>query len=440
MFGTKSKSVQALAIIFLVIITLLPFHALISTWAISNFGFETLFKAWKELLLFFVAVPIAGYIAYKDKNIAKRITDSTVNRLVLVFLALNIALALVTDNPTKVMIAGLVFNMRFFAMFLVAQVLALKLAKGRFSALALNIVFWGGVIVVAFGALQVLALPNDFLRHFGYRQSIIPPYFTVDNNENIVRILSTLRGPNALGAYLVFWLPFLAYVTKRTISKFQISWQVVAMVALWLCSLITLFGSRSRSGWLGAAIALSVFVLLSVNRAWQKRLLFVGGAVAILLGMVLALNWNSTFVQTTLKHRDPSESSAIDSDDQRTGSLISAIRAMQDNPFGSGPGSVNLASTYGDRPIIVENYYLQIGQELGIVGLLLFMAILVLVALKLWERKYQSIAVVLLASFTGLAVVNMLLPGWGDETVSMLWWGIVGIIIATPKNHANKAT
>lgn len=440
MFDTKSKSTQALAIIFLVIVTLLPFHALISTWAISNFGFETLFKAWKELLLIFVAVPLVIFIAFKDKKIANSLIKSRVNQLIAGFVLLNLLLILVGDNPAKVQVAGLVFNLRFFAMFLIAQILALKLAKSRYKELVLNLVFWCGAVVVVFGALQVLALPNDFLRHFGYQQSIIPPYLTVDNNENLVRILSTLRGPNVLGAYLVLWLPFLAYATKRMLLKFEVNWRVLLIVGLWLCSLVTLFASRSRSGWLGAVIALGIFVLLSVGKKWQKRLIIAGIASALSLLSILVFNWNSSFVQTTLKHRDPSESSAVNSDDQRTGSLMSSLKAIAANPLGSGPGSVNLASTYGDKPIIVENYYLQVAQELGIIGLILFVAILVMVVLQLWRIKQQTIAVVLLAGFAGIAVVNLLLPGWGDETVSMLWWGATGLVIAPvavkSKKHA----
>ncbi|MFO0882188.1 MAG: hypothetical protein U0491_01950 [Candidatus Saccharimonadales bacterium] len=57
----------------------------------------------------------------------------------------------------------------------------------------LRVLFWGGVAVVVFGALQVLVLPKDILAHIGYQKSIIPPYFTVDNNEQLVRIISTLR-------------------------------------------------------------------------------------------------------------------------------------------------------------------------------------------------------------------------------------------------------
>lgn len=437
MFSSKSKPVQVLAGFFLLILAYLPVHALISTWAISNFGHEMLFKAWKEILLFFVAVPLTIWLLFTDKKIYKIFKQNKINNFIAAFASVSIVLAVLRDNPAKVEIAGLVFDLRFLAMFIVGQVLALKNAKSEFRELVLRFIFWGGIVVVAFGALQVLLLPNDFLRHFGYQNSIIPPYFTVDNNQNIVRILSMLRGPNALGAYLVFWLPVLALVTKRmwpVALKFKV-WAVI----IWAASLITLFGSRSRSGWLGAVVSVGVFILLSVNNVWRKRLIIIGFVGLAAVSILLAISWNSTMVQTTLKHRDPGEQSSINSDDQRTGSLVESAKAFLANPVGAGPGSVNLASTYGDKPIIVENYYLQISQEYGALGLIAFMAILVMVGLKLWQLRQNDIAASLLAGYIGLAIVNMLLPAWSDETVSMLWWGFAGVVIFsyTSKNIKN---
>lgn len=427
MFGVKTKYLAVLAWIFIVITALLPFHAVISTWAISNFGFEMLFKAWKELLLFFVAVPLAAWTMYKKPLIRKKLLGSNINLLILLYLGLNILMVLTTNAGTKATLAGLAFNLRFFAMFIVAQVLALAFVKEQFREFVLRVIFFGGLIVVAFGALQVLVLPNDFLRHFGYQKSIIPPYFTVDNNEQYVRILSTLRGPNALGAYLVFWLPFLALVTKQM-------WNVapkykIYAIFIWAMSLITLFGSRSRSAWLGVLVAGAVWVLLQVSNAWRKWLLLGGTIFGVAVVLFVGLNWNSQFVQTTLRHRDPSESSSVDSDNQRQNSLIDAIKNIQHHPLGTGVGTVNLASTYGSKPIIVENYYLQVAQELGVFGIMVFLAILVLITKKLWQLRHNDIAVALLAGFAGIALVNLLLPAWGDETLSMLWWGMAGLIV-----------
>jgi O-antigen ligase len=181
---------------------------------------------------------------------------------------------------------------------------------------------------------------------------------------------------------------------------------------------------------LGVALAMAIFAMLSVNSLWRRRLLVASLAGTLLVVGFLAVNWNTTFVQTTIRHRDPAESNNINSDDQRSSSIKNALSVITKNPQGTGVGTVNLASTYGENPTIVENYYLQIGQELGVLGLAIFLAILVMVALKLWQIRAKNIlAVALLSGFIGLAFVNMLLPSWGDETVSMLWWGLAGIVI-----------
>ena len=440
MFGVKSKPVLVLAGVFIVVMALLPFHAVISTWAISNFGYETLIKAWKELLILFVALPITGWILYKDVKLRNKIFGSRINQLVFLFAALCLLMIPFNNNGTKPEIAGLVFNLRFFVMFIIAQVLALKFVKEDFRELLLRILFWGGVVVVVFGALQVLVLPNDFLRHFGYQKSIIPPYFTIDTNESFVRILSTLRGPNALGAYLVFWLPMLAIVTKRMWSVAN-KYKVYAAI-LWALSFITLYGSKSRSAWIGAAIALAAVVWLLVNNQWKKRLVLLGMAGFAVLAVGLAVNWNSSFVQTTIMHRDPNQGNDEDSDVLRQESIVTSIKSIINNPLGTGVGSANLASTYGTKPNTIENYYLQVATELGVVGLLVFMAILVLVAKKLWDLRAHDIAVALLAGFIGIAVVNLVLPGWEDETLAMLWWGMAGLIMFAKSStkHTKSAT
>jgi O-antigen ligase len=164
----------------------------------------------------------------------------------------------------------------------------------------------------------------------------------------------------------------------------------------------------------------------------RKQLSYVFAAIFIGVITALAVTWNTNFVQTTLWHRDPSESSSVNSDNQRQSSLRAALNAIAGRPLGFGPGTVNIASTYGPSPVTVENYYLQVAQELGIIGLLLFIAIIVLSALKLWRQRSSDIATALLASLVGISVVSMFLPAWGDETLSMLWWGMAGLVVYAP--------
>jgi O-antigen ligase len=78
---------------------------------------------------------------------------------------------------------------------------------------------------------------------------------------------------------------------------------------------------------------------------------------------------------------------------------------------------------------IAENYYLQIAQETGWLGLGLFLAILIAVGWELAKRRRRALAVMLLASLVGISVVNVLSHAWADDTLSLLWWGLAGIAL-----------
>ena len=79
--------------------------------------------------------------------------------------------------------------------------------------------------------------------------------------------------------------------------------------------------------------------------------------------------------------------------------------------------------------ILNENYYLQIGTEVGIFGLGLFLAILFVVARRLYWLRSNPLALALLASFVGLAVTNLLVHIWSNEAVAYTWWGLAALTI-----------
>jgi hypothetical protein len=105
------------------------------------------------------------------------------------------------------------------------------------------------------------------------------------------------------------------------------------------------------------------------------------------------------------------------------------------NPFGSGPGSAGPASFYNSnaQPIISESYFVQLGQEVGVLGLLLFLLICGYTAKMLYRQK-DATAQVLLASFAGLSVISIFLHGWADDPTAMTWWGLAGLfLVSTPQ-------
>ena len=90
---------------------------------------------------------------------------------------------------------------------------------------------------------------------------------------------------------------------------------------------------------------------------------------------------------------------------------------------------------------IIENQYLFIAHEVGWPGLALFVALFVMILVRLWKFRSDWLALGVLASGIGLALIGLLLPVWADDTVSIIWWGLAGLAIGgTYGRTVNKTT
>jgi hypothetical protein len=110
--------------------------------------------------------------------------------------------------------------------------------------------------------------------------------------------------------------------------------------------------------------------------------------------------------------------------------MLDGLRDIAAEPLGGGPGSAGPASFYNGAPRIAENYFIQVGQEVGVVGLGLFAAITVLIGQRLLRGRTVLLNQVLFASLVGLVAVNLLLHAWTDDTLAYIWWGLAGAAVA----------
>jgi hypothetical protein len=113
------------------------------------------------------------------------------------------------------------------------------------------------------------------------------------------------------------------------------------------------------------------------------------------------------------------------------------------HPLGDGPGTAGPASVYnhGHPARIAENYFIQVGQETGWLGLTLFTLINVGVGYLLWLRRDDPLALSLFASLIGLTLINMLSHAWADDTLAYIWWGLAGIaMVSDPKPKIKTKT
>jgi O-antigen ligase len=418
------------------ILVLLPFHAWLSTWVWSNFGHQDVWRAWKEIVIV-ACLPLAAYMIYKYRLLKSLASDWLV-RLIGLYCVLTLVIGCWAYSAKHVsrqaLEYGLVTNLRFFGFFIICLVAASTstwLAKNWHKLLLIP-----GAVVVAFGLFLKFVLSPDFLRHFGYSSTTIAPYQTVDANSHYIRAQSTLRGANPLGAYLVLLVSGLLIFIKRRLGAL--------LMAGAIC---LLFYSYSRSAWVGSVIAIMTFSWLYLGRKSQKWLLIVGSLLVVSVGSIYLLR-NSQTVQDIFFHTNTSSISfkrGNTSNSVRDAALRNGVNDIEQNPLGSGPGTAGPASfrNVGHTARIAENYYLQIGQEVGVFGLLLFLAINILAAMKLWRTRDNDLAKVLLASLIGISFINLLSHAWMDDTLSLLWWGLAGIACADTiavehKRHGKK--
>jgi hypothetical protein len=395
--------------------------------------YDLLIKSWKEILML-ALIPMAVIIISR-RGMWHMLASDWIFRLIVAYAGLHMALVALMYNGASSTAAGLAIDLRYILYFGLVYILIRILPEYRRTLLKIGVV--GAIIVVGFATLQ-LFLPPDILKHIGYSNTTIAPYLTVDQNPDYVRVNSTLRGPNPLGAYagLVLTLLAAAFVRKRL--QFHDRKYVIGVGLLAVCGLIALWISYSRSALVATVISISTVLAVTIARQLSRRVwigIFV--AVGIIIGGLIA-GQNSAFVSHVILHEDPAEGNSVNSNDGHFDSLQDGFGRMIEQPFGAGVGSTGSASLYGDSPLIIENQYLFIAHEAGWLGLLLFISLFGLLLWRMWQKRQDWLSLGVFASGIGLVLIGLLLPVWVDDTVAIIWWGLAAITIAKGEHDERK--
>jgi hypothetical protein len=432
----NSKVVNVMSWLILIILALLPFHAFLSVWFSSIIGHYTLLRLWKEVLLIFLSAGTV-YILAKDKILRIAAMNSLLVRLTVIYIILTVVWGVAAYALNKVTLKalgfGFIVNIRFLIFFLIVWAVASK--SSLLKRLWLKFLIIPATLVIFFGILQRIVFPYDFLKHFGYGPNTIYPYETINHNINYPRIMSTLRGANPLGVYLILILTALASAAIK--FKRNRSWSGVLLIT----GMIVLVCTYSRAAWIGVILSLFSFGLMSLKRVKVERLLLPAFIVLLISAVILVvILQNNTTFENIFFHTQKHSAVQANSDQGHIAAFKNGIRDVVSEPIGRGIGTAGPASVYNNNNVrIAENYYLQIAQEIGWAGMILFIAINYLVACELWFRRDDMLPRVLLASLIGISFVNFLSHAWTDDTISYLWWGLAGIALAPIITDRQKA-
>lgn len=283
----------------------------------------------------------------------------------------------------------------------------------------------GTFLVSGFGA----ALYGIYQNFFGLSET---KWLDAEMFEDIKgRVVSMFENPNMLADYLIMLIPIGIAVFLCTKSRHVRAGAFFATAALGLCLIYT----WSRGAWLGLMIGMLFFLLL-----WNRRtltVLFFGCFALPLLPLVMP---------ESIMNRLLSIGNLADSSTSYRVSIWKAAIGMAGDFFttGIGVGETAFRQVYPlyslsgiEAAPHSHNLFLQIQIELGIVGLLLFLGVLILLAQCCFD--YNSTAtdretrIMSIGCFAGL--ISALAQGmtdyiWYNYRVFFIFWFVLALASA----------
>ncbi|MBI4835835.1 MAG: hypothetical protein HY817_01100 [Candidatus Abawacabacteria bacterium] len=396
---------------------LLPWHAFLKTWLASVFlgsnadylpVSSNILSLWKEILLLILFIGLAWSVRKVLQDIIKEHW----------FTLLSIYL-----------ISLLLFGTLFVANF---PAFILGLRTDALFALALLVGFLGGNYfgkekIAHFLKITLWSLLTSFVLFltiwfvfpnmgiwFGYSpyqssyvdDKPLPVYHCLFVGEHCIpRLQASFSGPNQTGS--------LAILLGGILVILGLPWWLLVIPAL---GLILTF---SRSAFIGAALG----SLFSIPKKW---LLWSGSTLLFILSSMFVV------YPDVITHGLSSS--------EHWHKTVAGLQRISEQPLGSGLGSAGPVSRrlLGEaNALISENWYLQIGEEAGIMAFILLLTFTIYIVLLLLRSK-THLSRIMGAVLLATSVQALFLHLWEDSVVTILIWFWVGIALCYNINDHSK--
>lgn len=371
----------------------------------------------------------------------------------LAFVAIAAISAVVNGVPPQVAVLGLLFTLDAAILFFLPRLVGFTLRQSLFAVSALvAIVLASALLAVAQALLSPSILGLDPVRgRFGELQ----------------RLASIFGDPNVFGAFLVAAAPFAllmaTHLPTPRLRRIAGAVAFVLILALWL--------SFSRGAWI--AIVVGVGVVLAIL---DRRTLLLGLVICVLSFATAVVMPRNLLVASSSGGGDRPDpiGSTIDrvntvgvGGDLRTLFILNAIPIVRDHPLlGVGPGRYGgtVAHTY-PTPIYeqydtdrlfwnpqqrtVDNFWLHILVETGIVGFVTFLATAMLPGLRILNaaRRTRGLRRIVLggtaAATAGMAISSLTTMLLEANSIGFPFWfllGVGGLVAATARMESAQST
>ena len=307
---------------------------------------------------------------------------------------------------------------------------------------------WAFVASVSVGSLftwiQVYVLRYRYLQAFYTDPGDRIHHSYLATGVNQPRGIGLLTSPNEFGAVLAVTLALLLTPGLLHLR----GWVRSSLVVINALALLLTF---SRSGMLALAVALVVIVILRrdslpsrdrIGSVLRRPARVIPIATPVLIGVVMATlvfttSGAQTLVEATASGVEPSAGG-------RAASVRAGIGVLLDHPLGlglgtAGPKASRFAEEVAGGRILTEMWYLAYAIQVGIVGALVFAALVLAVLWRLWQTRAWPMSSAMLGVCLGLGVGAMFIPIIEDPSVFTPLWALSGLAIASAPVAAHVA-
>jgi hypothetical protein len=308
-----------------------------------------------------VMVPDVGFAAIAIYKIFKGYRPS---RLAIYYVAMFILLcsaSYITGNKLTAILASAAMYLRPLLIYI-----AIRGTKVAWKVPTL--------VIMLIGLMQQLPFTSNIHQFLGYQELFGWVNKTVDLDSGLVRSFSVFSGPNQFG--LVAAIVLIAVLAQNKYTRYD--------YRLGLLTAFCLYFSYSRSAWIVAVIGFAVIIINKKHRQLSKNMVIVGLIIMTMVGGLIATNYRSLILHDSIT------AGGQNSTDQHLSAKKAGIEDIKSRPTGFGLGSAGPASRYNAGefiPIspISDNQFIQAGQELGIIGLIIvsqFLLLLIVLSRK----------------------------------------------------------
>jgi hypothetical protein len=431
----------------ILLIVLLPFQGLILArlWAwglptsvVSHLG------AWKEALA--LGVVIAGARSFITNG---RRAD-TLDRIALGFVACVAVYALlqpeiIPSAPSTSSIRLLDFRQTAGFVLVLLGARHAPLGPG-FPRRACRILFAVGgfsAIVGLYGAAFSSAWNHFVVHTIRYPAYEIGVLHTQPANPNDIRVYGYIGGTRIvrIGSvflselYFAFYLliPF-AIGIERAVRRRASPLTLLTTVAIGAALLLT----QTRSAILGALVIILLALAPAAGRPRHWRM-----QVAILLTALAIVAVPAALSSGVVKRFQQVSNQGNTSTAGHEHGFWSGLDTLGAHPLGQGLGTgAGVGQRFavsGDQ--VPENNYLDVGDEIGILPMLVFAALTITVILQLrriGKVRDDPLVTAMWAAGAGLALTAWFLQTWLDFGVAWTYWGIAGAMVGLSSHPATE--